>query len=369
MAKPEAPLHLLADRERVLARQHRRDPAPEPLARPPRRWAPASGRSSRRCRRGTGPRSRCPSTSTISSAPRLGEVDREGARPARHPVHRHAREQRALARARSSSRERGCAAAKRSALALEGVSDNLERYREALDAWNRRDLVWILEQAAPDLEFHTAQLFPGIEPVYRGREGMVEFWTTFIEEPWALFRLDVESMRAVGDDRVLALITFHGTERDSGRGGRAHVRAPGDLPRRARCADRRLRRLGRGPQGRRAREPECACFSTSRSRSSPTQVDDAVAFWRLLGFERGRLARGARRLRHLARARRDPDPPDPHRGARRVPVLGPRRGRRRRLRGDARARSPRPATRSRRRASCGARGAPSRSAPAATGWS
>jgi len=96
------------------------------------------------------------------------------------------------------------------------VSENLERYREALDAWNRRDLVWILEQAAPDLEFNTAQIFPGIEPAYHGREGMVEFWTTFIEEPWALFRLDVDEIEAVDDDRVLALITFHGTERDSG---------------------------------------------------------------------------------------------------------------------------------------------------------
>ena len=96
------------------------------------------------------------------------------------------------------------------------ASDNVERYREALEAWNRRDLVWILEQAAPDLEFHTAQLFPGIEPVYRGREGMVEFWTTFIEEPWALLRLEVESIEPAGDDRVLALLTFHGTERESG---------------------------------------------------------------------------------------------------------------------------------------------------------
>ena len=96
------------------------------------------------------------------------------------------------------------------------TTDNLERYREALDAWNRRDLVTILEQASPELEFRTAQLFPGLEPVYRGREGMVEFWTTFIEEPWALFRLEVKSLEPVGDDRVLALICFHGTERESG---------------------------------------------------------------------------------------------------------------------------------------------------------
>jgi ketosteroid isomerase-like protein len=96
------------------------------------------------------------------------------------------------------------------------VDDLIERYREALDAWNRRDLVWILDQASPAFEFHTAQLFPGVESVYRGREGMVEFWTTFIEEPWALFRLEVDSVERVGPDRVLALLTFYGRERDRG---------------------------------------------------------------------------------------------------------------------------------------------------------
>lgn len=92
--------------------------------------------------------------------------------------------------------------------------DPVESYRDALDAWNRCDLVWILEQAAPDFEFHTAGLFPGVEPVYYGREGMVEFWTTFIEEPWALFRLEVDALEPAGENRVLALITFHGTGRE-----------------------------------------------------------------------------------------------------------------------------------------------------------
>ena len=96
------------------------------------------------------------------------------------------------------------------------ASDDLvEQYREALEAWNRRDLVWILEQATTDFEFHTAQLFDGVEPVYHGREGMVEFWTSFIEEPWALFHLDIDSIEGVGDDRVLALLTFHGTGHES----------------------------------------------------------------------------------------------------------------------------------------------------------
>jgi len=97
------------------------------------------------------------------------------------------------------------------------ASENVERYREALEAWNRRDLVWILEQAAPDFEFHTAQIFPGIDSVYTGREGMVEFWTTFIEEPWALFELEIEALEETGDGRVLALLHFNGTDRESGR--------------------------------------------------------------------------------------------------------------------------------------------------------
>ena len=96
------------------------------------------------------------------------------------------------------------------------MTDHLDRYREAIDAWNRRDLVWILERTSPEFEFNTAQLFPGIEPVYRGREGMVEFWTTFIEEPWALLRIDIDHLEEAPDGRVLALLTFTGTGRESG---------------------------------------------------------------------------------------------------------------------------------------------------------
>jgi hypothetical protein len=94
-------------------------------------------------------------------------------------------------------------------------SDLIARYRDVIDAWNRRDLVWILDQATADFEFHTAQIFPDTEAVYRGREGMVEFWTSFIEAPWALLRIDVEELLAVDDERVLALLTFTGIERGS----------------------------------------------------------------------------------------------------------------------------------------------------------
>jgi ketosteroid isomerase-like protein len=92
----------------------------------------------------------------------------------------------------------------------------LELYREAIAAWNRRDLVAVLEQTAPDFEFHTAQLFPGIEPVYRGREGMVEFWNAFIEAPWALLHVEIDDLSELDDGRVLALLTFTGKGRESG---------------------------------------------------------------------------------------------------------------------------------------------------------
>jgi ketosteroid isomerase-like protein len=93
---------------------------------------------------------------------------------------------------------------------------NLERYREGIEAWNRRDLVAVLEHTAPDFEFHTAQLFPGIEPVYRGREGMVEFWNALIEEPWALLHVEIDDLIELEDGRVLALLTFTGKGRESG---------------------------------------------------------------------------------------------------------------------------------------------------------
>ena len=94
--------------------------------------------------------------------------------------------------------------------------ENLDRYREAIDAWNRHDLVAVLEQTASDFVFHTAQLFPGIKAVYQGREGMVEFWNAFIEEPWALLHIEIDDLTELDDGRVLALLTFTGTGRESG---------------------------------------------------------------------------------------------------------------------------------------------------------
>jgi ketosteroid isomerase-like protein len=96
------------------------------------------------------------------------------------------------------------------------MSGNLERYRAGIEAWNRRDLVAVLDQTTPDFEFNTAGLFPGIKPSYQGREGLVEFWNAFVEAPWALLHVEIDDLHELDDGRVLALLTFTGKGRETG---------------------------------------------------------------------------------------------------------------------------------------------------------
>ena len=140
-------------------------------------------------------------------------------------------------------------------------------------------------------------------------------------------------LEAAGDDRVLALITFHGTERESGDEVDQPVRAPRDLPRRRGRPHRRLRRLGRGARGRRAAAErvlqhvsiEVAARARSRpwSRSGGCSGSSAVESPEALGGYVTWLEREGTQI-HLIHTE-DGD----RAGAR------PRRGRRRRLRRDA----------------------------------
>jgi ketosteroid isomerase-like protein len=50
--------------------------------------------------------------------------------------------------------------------------ENVEIARQLYEAWNRSDLEWLLNHTTPAFEFRTVQLFPDIEPVYRGHEAM-----------------------------------------------------------------------------------------------------------------------------------------------------------------------------------------------------
>jgi len=93
-------------------------------------------------------------------------------------------------------------------------SQNVELVRSGFEAWNRGDLQWMLDHLSSDWEWQTARLFPGTDPVYRGKEGFTRFWNSF-REPWESIRVELEHVEELGD-RVLALHTFHGTGKDSG---------------------------------------------------------------------------------------------------------------------------------------------------------
>ena len=91
--------------------------------------------------------------------------------------------------------------------------ENAELVRRSGEAWQRDDFEAWLSTIDPDVEW-----FTGVEralgragSVYRGHEGMREFWNlwrTEVDDFWT----DAEEIRDLGDDRVLYLghIRFRG---------------------------------------------------------------------------------------------------------------------------------------------------------------
>ncbi len=69
------------------------------------------------------------------------------------------------------------------------MSQNTDVILAGAEAWNRQDLDGFLARLTPDAEFVTSGVFPDFDPVYRGRDGIAEFWRR-LHEPWD--RLEVE---------------------------------------------------------------------------------------------------------------------------------------------------------------------------------
>ncbi|HZA58904.1 MAG TPA: nuclear transport factor 2 family protein [Solirubrobacterales bacterium] len=92
--------------------------------------------------------------------------------------------------------------------------ENVELLRRAYEAWNRRDFDSALANSDPDVEwtFTAEARGAAFRSVYRGPQGVREFWDTFIE-PWEEVNVEVEEIRDAGDS-VLALVVFHARARD-----------------------------------------------------------------------------------------------------------------------------------------------------------
>ena len=90
--------------------------------------------------------------------------------------------------------------------------ENVEAVRSSLDGWNRGDFDAWLGSAHPDIEFRTSGIYPGTDPIYRGRSELSRFWSTF-REPWESLHVRVDQVSEVGDE-VVSLCTFEGHARD-----------------------------------------------------------------------------------------------------------------------------------------------------------
>jgi ketosteroid isomerase-like protein len=94
------------------------------------------------------------------------------------------------------------------------ASENVELLHGVFTAWNRGDLEWILERLAPEFEYQTVGLFPGIERVYRAKEGWTKFWKT-IRDPWESITIHLERVVDLGDS-VVELTAFNAKGKESG---------------------------------------------------------------------------------------------------------------------------------------------------------
>jgi ketosteroid isomerase-like protein len=90
--------------------------------------------------------------------------------------------------------------------------ENVEWWQRSADAWSRGDREAWLGEFPPEWEMHTSGVFPGLKPVYKGREGGIELWEA-MRDPWETFAVDVERVEDLGD-KVLALVSFDVQGRD-----------------------------------------------------------------------------------------------------------------------------------------------------------
>ena len=87
--------------------------------------------------------------------------------------------------------------------------ENVETVQRALEAWQRDDFEAWAAALDPAIEWHAVlqRLVDGVAGVYRGTEGMREFWTAYRTE-LADFQIEGQDLRDLDDDRVLLLGHF-----------------------------------------------------------------------------------------------------------------------------------------------------------------
>jgi ketosteroid isomerase-like protein len=92
--------------------------------------------------------------------------------------------------------------------------ENIEVVRQAYEAFNRGDIGVAVANIAPEFEYISTGVIPGMEEVYRGPEGL----RRFLEGFWAEFDDAQAEINEIteADDLVLVLLTLRGRGKRSG---------------------------------------------------------------------------------------------------------------------------------------------------------
>ena len=78
-------------------------------------------------------------------------------------------------------------------------------------AWNEDDLEALLAICHPEVEYHSSGVFPGLQSIYEGKQGIRRWWADF-HEPWKQIKVIPERI-AERPDGVAVLVRFEGTGR------------------------------------------------------------------------------------------------------------------------------------------------------------
>jgi ketosteroid isomerase-like protein len=88
---------------------------------------------------------------------------------------------------------------------------NIELTERGYRAWNEDDLDGLLDVCHPEVEYHTSGVFPGLQSVYYGEDGIRQWWADF-HEPWKEIKVIPERIVET-DNGVAALVRFEGKGR------------------------------------------------------------------------------------------------------------------------------------------------------------
>ena len=91
---------------------------------------------------------------------------------------------------------------RRPAYCSQMTQDNVELVRRTTDLFNRKEIARVLDAAHDDFELDWSNSIGPLKGVYKGREGALELWGSFLDA-WDEIRWDPQEIIEVDEARVI----------------------------------------------------------------------------------------------------------------------------------------------------------------------